>query len=409
MGYRFVKITSYYRDFLKNYYKSNPQIIYKTYKEQLDHLMNQAYAWSNYYSIHLNKIGYEAQEIVCNAEPLQAAWTKENGSVSKDLEIVFDQLNSIKPEVVFFQDSFKFNGEWVTELKKKIPSIKLTIGFCCTNFNDLYLEQFKAFDFVIVCSPHFEKSFKEFGLKVYTIMHAFDASLIERVKINNNYPEADFIFLGSFIPGPDGHDLRQQVVEHLINSKINIELYSHILTINTIDLLFRQSAYISANALKKMNLSTLAETLPGIKKAYYLSRMPQNPKNISLIKKHSKPSIYGIEMFKALSHSKIGFNYHGFAAGDYAANVRLFEVPGVGSCLITDLKKNLNDIFEIDKEVVAFTSAEECVEKVKWLINHPAERKAIAVAGQRRVLKDHTFEIRANHLDEIIRKELNKK
>jgi len=114
-------------------------------------------------------------------------------------------------------------------------------------------------------------------------------------------------------------------------------------------------------------------------------------------------------MFKALSHSKIGFNYHGFAAGDYAANVRLFEVPGVGSCLITDLKKNLNDIFEIDKEVVAFTSAEECVEKVKWLINHPAERKAIAVAGQRRVLKDHTFEIRANHLDEIIRKELNKK
>lgn len=409
MGYRFVKITSYYRDFLKSYYKSNPEIINKTYKEQLEHLMSQAYAWSNYYSVHLNKMGYEAHEIVCNAESLQNTWVKENNSVSKDLDIVFDQLKKLKPEVLFLQDSFKFNGEWIIELRKKIPSIKLTIGFCCTNFNDLYLEQFKAFDFVIVCSPHFEKSFKDFGLNVYTIMHAFDASIIDRIKANNKYPETDFIFLGSFIPGPDGHDLRQQVVEHLLKSQINIELYSHILTIKPLDLFFRQNAYLAANVLKNMRLSKIAETLPGIKKAYYLSRMPQNPKNISLIKKHSKPSIYGIEMFKALFHSKIGFNYHGYAAGDYAANVRLFEVPGVGSCLITDWKKNLNEIFEVDKEIVAFNSAEECVEKVKWLINHPEDRRAIAEAGQRRVLTDHTFELRAKQLDEIIRKEMNKK
>ncbi len=408
MGYRFVKITSYYRDFLKQYYIDNPDIKNKSYDEQLAHLMSQAYAWSDFYSVHLNKLGYDAHEIVCNAEPLQNSWAKENGSLSKDLEIVFEQLNKLKPEVVFFQDSFKFNGEWVTELKKKIPSIRLTIGFCCTNFNNLYLEQFKAFDLVIVCSPHFEKSFKEFGLNVYTLMHAFEASIIDRVKLNNNYPETDFIFLGSFIPGPESHDLRQQVVEHLLKSNIEIELYSHILTIEPVDLFFRQSAYIAANVLKKLKLSSLAESLPGIKKAYYLNKMPQNPKNISLIKKNSKPSIYGIEMFKALSRSKIGFNYHGYAAGDYAANVRLFEVTGVGSCLITDWKKNLNDIFEIDKEVVAFNTADECVEKVKWLIDHPVERKAISEAGQKRVLKDHTFEIRANHLDEIIRKELSK-
>ncbi len=409
MGYRFVKITSYYRDFLKQYYSMNSTIVNKSYAEQLNHLMNQAYAWSNFYSIHLNKLGYDAHEIVCNAEPLQNTWAIENGSSSKDLKIVFDQLKSLKPEVVFFQDSFKFNGAWITELKEKISSIKLTIGFCCTSFNEMYLEQFKAFDFVIVCSPRFEKSFKEFGLNVYTIMHAFDASIIDRINVNNNYPETDFIFLGSFIPGPDIHDLRQQVVEHLLKSNINMELYSHILTIKPVDLFFRQSAYIAANALKKMRLSFIAENLPGIKKAFLLDRMPQNPKNISLIKKNSKPSIYGMEMFKALSRSKIGFNYHGNVAGDYAANIRLFEVTGVGSCLITDWKKNLNDIFEIDKEVTAFNSADECIEKVKWLLNHEQERKAIAEAGQKRVLKDHTFEIRAKQLDEIIRKELNKK
>ena len=82
--------------------------------------------------------------------------------------------------------------------------------------------------------------------------------------------------------------------------------------------------------------------------------MPQNPKNISAISKIAKPPVYGLDMFKAISRSKIGFNMHGEVAGDYAANVRLFEITGVGSCMVTDWKKNLNEIFEIDKEAVAF-------------------------------------------------------
>jgi len=107
-------------------------------------------------------------------------------------------------------------------------------------------------------------------------------------------------------------------------------------------------------------------------------------------------------------YSKIGFNMHGEVAGDYAANVRLFEITGVGSCMVTDWKKNLNEIFEIDKEAVAFSSGDECIEKIKWLLDHPKEREEIAIAGQKRVLRDHTFKIRASQLNEIILKELKK-
>jgi len=104
---------------------------------------------------------------------------------------------------------------------------------------------------------------------------------------------------------------------------------------------------------------------------------------------------------------KIGFNSHGEIAGEYAANVRLFEVTGAGSCLITDWKKNLDTFFEIDKEVVTYKSTEECIEKVQWLINHPEERKEIAKAGQKRTLRDHTFKQRAEQLNSIIQKELS--
>jgi spore maturation protein CgeB len=49
----------------------------------------------------------------------------------------------------------------------------------------------------------------------------------------------------------------------------------------------------------------------------------------------------------------------------------------------------------------------ECIEKVKWLLEHPQERELIAKAGQARTLKDHTFAQRAVQLDEIIRKALS--
>jgi len=165
--------------------------------------------------------------------------------------------------------------------------------------------------------------------------------------------------------------------------------------------------YIISNSLKSIGLNELALNIPFIKKTARLNEMP---KKINFSKEFAEAAnptpLYGIEMMKALSNSKIGFNSHAGIAGDYAANIRLFEVTGVGSCLLTDHKKNITDFFEPDKEVVTYSSSEECVEKVNWLLSHPDELKQIAVAGQKRTLKDHTFKRRAETLHEIILKSL---
>jgi hypothetical protein len=409
MNYRFVKVTSYYRDFLRRYYDQNPGVVNLIYDDQMAHLMSIAYSWSDFYSKHLRGLGNEAYEIVANAASLQNAWAKEHSSTSTGLQIVLDQIKYLKPDVIMFQDSFNFNGEWINELRKSVPSIKLVFGFGCSYFNNLHLEQFKAFDFMIVCSPRFAIDFQKSGLKVYTLLHAFEDSLLDKINIDNPYPEVDFSFLGSFIAGSGGQTLRKEVVNQLIKSKINLDIYAHILKIRPLDLFFRRSAFISTQIMKGLKLDNLAKSIPGLKKAYFLSELPQNPKNISAISKIAKPPVYGLDMFKAISRSKIGFNMHGEVARDYAANIRLFEITGVGSCMVTDWKKNLNEIFEIDKEAISFNSGDECIEKIKWLLNHPKERKEIALAGQKRVLKDHTFKIRASHLNEIILKELRNK
>jgi spore maturation protein CgeB len=98
-------------------------------------------------------------------------------------------------------------------------------------------------------------------------------------------------------------------------------------------------------------------------------------------------------------------NHHG-AIPPYGNNLRLFEATGVGTLLVTDWKANLHEMFEPGKEVIAYRSAEECAELVKYYLEHDEERQAIARAGQQRTLRDHTYYKRMQRLVEIIQKYL---
>jgi spore maturation protein CgeB len=408
MNYRFVKVTNYYRNFLNYYFKKNPQVVHFSYQDQYNHLMNEGFAWSNFYQLNLNKLGNEAFEIVANADSLQSAWAKENSSDLRGKGLILEQIKSIKPDVVFFEDSLTFDRSFIRDIKINVPSVKKIIGWCCSPYTAQQFDNYKLFDFVFTCSPGFVKSFERSGVKAYRLNHAFESSLLSRIQKDNAYKEADFIFIGSFIGNRDFHNERIKLIESLVGNGINISLYTN-LPDNRLFYVFRQQAgYSITQLLKSIGLGDLAFSLPGVKKTARLTEMPKRINFSDEFKLTANPTpLYGIEMFKALSKSKIGFNSHGGVAREYAANVRLFEVTGVGSCLLTDYKKNMNDFFEPDREVVTYKSADECIEKVNWLLSHPNELEQIAEAGQKRTLRDHTFEKRAEELHGIISKELN--
>lgn len=73
---------------------------------------------------------------------------------------------------------------------------------------------------------------------------------------------------------------------------------------------------------------------------------------------------------------------------------RTFEVPGSGGFLLTDRVAHLEDYFEIDREVAVFDSNDDLVERIGWWLDHPQERQAVADAGYRRVLAEHTYDHR---------------
>lgn len=111
--------------------------------------------------------------------------------------------------------------------------------------------------------------------------------------------------------------------------------------------------------------------------------------------------VWGREMFNILSQSYITLNYHIDCAEDYANNMRLYESTGCGTLLITDWKKNLGDLFSHD-EVVAFGDVNGALKAINYYLNHREEGSAIAKRGQKRTLKEHTYDNRMAEIATIL-------
>src|SRR5258708_25018123 len=111
---------------------------------------------------------------------------------------------------------------------------------------------------------------------------------------------------------------------------------------------------------------------------------------------------WGLDAYRILARSRVALNRHGDVAEGFANNMRLYEATGVGTCLLTDSRKDLDRFFDVGKEVVTYDSADDCVEKIKYLLDHEDERAAIAAAGQVRTLKEHTYRQRMQELAEIL-------
>ena len=108
-------------------------------------------------------------------------------------------------------------------------------------------------------------------------------------------------------------------------------------------------------------------------------------------------------MYRVLARSQLTLNRHIDVSECYANNMRMYEATGMGAMLLTDNKTNLNELFNIGSECVAYDSIEEATELVRYYTDHPKEADAIARAGQARTLREHTYSHRMQELIHILK------
>lgn len=81
---------------------------------------------------------------------------------------------------------------------------------------------------------------------------------------------------------------------------------------------------------------------------------------------------------------------------------RNYDVPGCKGFLLTEDAEDLRDRYEDGREIVIFKNKKDLIQKIKYYLSHDKEREAIAEAGYRRTVKDHTYEKRFNEIFKII-------
>lgn len=374
---KFFIINTDYSLFLEWLYEENPGLEQKSYDEQLHARMQSLFGVADFYSSNLKKLGQEAYDFYLNNQNLQKAWAKEHGmklsperawqfrlrrgvvpwiSLSENrkwlLEILGGQIRHYQPSILLNQAMSSISPQFLKEMK---PYIRLLVGqHAATELPKS--TSWGCYDLVISSFKPTLDWFRKMGIPSELSRLAFEPRVLS--VLGDREITFDISFIGNFFRGI--HDSRLKFIEQLCDNFGEMKIWGP-------------------------NVNHFSSS-------YSLS-------------KHYFGQAWGREMYQILQNSKITLNHHGDIP-PYANNMRLFEATGVGTLLLTDWKKNLSEIFEPGKQIVAYRNSEECVDLIRYYLENDDERRAIARAGQEWTLRQHTYYHRMGELLEIVKKYL---
>ncbi len=397
-SYKIVRITNLYKEIVALFYRDTPNVQHQSYDDQLEAIINYSFDLAISFVKNIRKQGVEASIIITNAPFLNQKWKEENNSDQNGLSLVLEQVAKINPDIVWLDDPALMETNWINELRTKSTNIKIVCGHVCAPYGKHNIEAFRKLDIMFTCIPCMKIDMEKQGINAFQLYHSFDEDILQIINIDNLYPSLDVLFTGSLFVGGGFHNTRIEYIEHLLKNGIPISVLGNKESNSKIAL--KKGFHFTINLLRYLHAESLIDSVNILKKHKDYGNYPV-PNYSSALKKSIFPPVFGVNMFKQLSRAKICFNIHGDIAGSCAGNVRLFEATGVGTCLISDWKENLADIFEPEKEIITYKSKEECAEKITWYLHHPEDLKKIAKAGQMRILKDHTHKQRAAYCHEI--------
>jgi spore maturation protein CgeB len=77
-----------------------------------------------------------------------------------------------------------------------------------------------------------------------------------------------------------------------------------------------------------------------------------------------------------------------------AVNQRVFDVPVCGGFLLTDHRRQMENLFEPGREIVCYDDPAEIPDLVRHYLADDAARTRVAMAARERILAEHTYDLR---------------
>jgi hypothetical protein len=351
-------ITHYYPEFLEQLYLKTPSLGELEYSEQRRRLEGAGFGATDAYADGFGRLGCETDVVIVNADRLQRSWARQHGLTPEGnihdqrRQIVMAQVEAFAPDVAYVFEWSPLGDAFLAEMKS---CVRLLAGQIAAPLRPD--RSFDAYDLMISSFPPIVDHFRRRGIASELLRLGFDERILRRLPPRP--ARYDVTFIGGFAPS---HPDRMEWLETLLQG-VNIDIFG-----------------------------------------YGVERVPGD----SPIRDHHHGPVWGLRMFETLASSRITLNRHAVIQvdtdkpPDMANNMRLYEATGMGTCLITDAKSNLHEMFEPDCEVVTYRDEDECIEKIRHYLVHESQRSAIARAGQRRALSEHTYAVRMRELLAIL-------
>lgn len=376
---KFLRISSIYPGFLK---KIDKEINKKdTYERILSFVFEKQYSVSNNISEELIKKNYKCTELIYNFKALQNKWLNQYGDQKLKDDIIFQQIRFYDPEVLFVGDVNLLNKKFINKVKM-VSKIKLIMCFHCAPISENIFNKLKHADVIITCTKGYQnKILSKIAKDSFLMPHAFKVN--EEIDFTKKR-DIDVSFLGSLFLNNRLHLGRVEIVYNLIKN-------------------FKNN-YVAINFAKYFLVDYVLLIINSIIKFSFF-------KNIKIFYQiiyvflFSKKPLFGKDMLKILRKSKILINKH-IEDTEYAGNMRLFEATGSGTMLLTDYKKNLENLFNIDEEVVLFDNNDQLFDRINFYLSNDEMRLKIAKNGYKKTLDVHNYQNRVDKLDKFIKNKL---
>ena len=275
------------------------------------------------------------------------------------------------------------------------------VNFFCDNVRDFRQipKEFHCFDLHWV--PEFKalKMYQQAGLNyIYAPMPVW----IAPEHRHSNHPENYGI---SFIGSRDIQ--RERLFAEVIKSGINLEIRGAGWVSNYEENI-QDYEYLAQNVWQKINNQKRIIGNDGFVfwlrkiKAKFVTKIPDEL-FVSYVKE--KPNFD--EYIKITQQSQITLGINRYPSFHYPLNLpntysrmRDIEAPMLGACYLTEWTEGLEDLYELGEEIETYTSVEEMVDKINYLIASPKKRSTMRAKVQIKTLEKHNI---LSSLEKVIR------
>lgn len=431
---RFLVVDDCYRGFLNRVYADQPDMAGRPFADQLDALAGCCFATAPFYARHLTALGHETHATILNALPLQQAWLAEHGprrSCETDQpyqEILAAQVERLRPDVLVILEMARLSDAYLKALR---PHARFVVGQIACPIRQQ--RDWTGFDFVLSSLPNYVDLFRQHGKAAERFLLGFEASILEQLS-KPQVPGSAALAQSSAQQagasaanaGPGGRASAAQPRSTFEPTRPSTEAgeSGSAATGGKRGQAPREASFPPCHgppaipsqrplplvhvggagpvhAERNELLERLCRRFDLALWGYDFDGLPAD----STMRRRYRGEAWGIEMFRIMASARIVPNKHVTAVADgFANNCRLYEATGVGALLVTDNKRNLAELFEPGREIVAYDAPQDCEEKIAYYLDHADEAAAIAAAGQRRTLRDHTYAKRMAELVEIVRR-----